>query len=379
MRMLLLLLALTSLVPQISRAGTIAVDPFQRRVDTSRLRVTFDSDDPEILRAVVFKDFDANLDLSADEYSQFEFWGQTLRGAQGAGHIQPIYAINSSWTVILQRPDQVEIEIQSESEDQPVVTTRYTFYADQPYFVVDRTIHYSALPESSSVQAYVPRIAFVSPYRAVRWKDTSGHLFQRVYCASGCIESGWDGHWLQHFAIRSGRSLSIASIYPSWLPQPTTIVRSAGPQGATGEIAPLYPSAFRNQDLRTRLMIAFSLNPDSLSALDSLRTKLSNELSTLAVPEAPSAGLSLSAAPNPSRGQQVLSWSLPSEGTAELALFDVTGRRVAALHAGYAAAGPHRSTWDGRDSDGRAAAPGLYLARLVTSGGTRSARVLRVR
>ena len=71
MRTLLLLLALAAMAARPAHAGTVTVDPFQRRVDTTRLRVTFDSDDPDILRAVVFKDFDPVLDLSADEYSQF--------------------------------------------------------------------------------------------------------------------------------------------------------------------------------------------------------------------------------------------------------------------------------------------------------------------
>ena len=89
--------------------------------------------------------------------------------------------------------------------------------------------------------------------------------------------------------------------------------------------------------------------------------------------------MALSAWPNPGRGELALSWALPIDGAAELALFDVSGRRVAVLHAGAASAGPHVTRWDGRDSRGQMAAPGLYLARLVTAQGVQSERVVRVR
>lgn len=379
MRTLLLLLALAALAARPALAGTVTVDPFQRRVETTRLRVTFDSDDPDILRAVVFKDFDPVLDLSADEYSQFEFWGQTARGAQGTGFIQPIYAVNPTWTVVTQRPDFVEIDIATTTEQQPLVTTRYTFVADQPWFLVDRTIHFATRPDSSAVQVYLPRVAFFAPYRAARWRNTAGSLLQRVYCSGGCVDNTWDGHWLQQVAYKGAKTLSVASIFPSWMSHGNTLARNAGPQGASGAIAPMFPAMMRTGDLRSRLMIAFSTKPDDLNTIDSLRTAFSAGTVLLDAPPATPTALALSAWPNPGRGELALSWSLPLETDAELALFDVSGRRVTTLHAGAAAAGPHVSRWDGRDARGQLAAPGLYLARLVTPQGTRSARIVRVR
>ena len=379
MRTLLLLLALAALAAPPALAGTVTVDPFQRRVDTTRLRVTFDSDDPDILRAVVFKDFDPVLDLSADEYSQFEFWGQTARGTQGTGFVQPIYAITPTWTVVTQRPDFVEIDIVTTTENQPLVTTRYTFVADQPWFLVDRTIHFADHPDTNAVQVYMPRVAFFAPYRAVRWRDTAGSLLQRIYCSGGCINTEWDGHWLQQVAYKGTKTLSVASIFPTWMSHGNTLARNAGPQGASGAVAPLFPAMLRDTDLRSRLMIAFSTKPDDVNTIDSLRTAFSAGTVLLDAPPAAPAALALSAWPNPGRGELALSWSLPIEADAELALFDVSGRRVAFLHTGAGSAGPHVSRWDGRDADGRMTAPGLYLARLVTAQGTRSARILRVK
>jgi len=379
MRTLLLLLALASLTPRSAQAGTVTVDPVLRRVETSRLRVTFDTNDPDILRAVVFKDFDPVLDLSADEYSQFEFWGQTARGTQSPGFIQPIYTVDATWDVVVQSPERVEIEIVTETEDQPRVTTRYLFVADQPWFVVDRTIRLEQQPDTSAVQVYVPRVAFFAPYRAVRWRNTAGTLLQRVYCAGGCVDQGWDGHWLQQVAYKGAKSLSVASIFPSWMSHGTTLARNAGPQGATGAVAPLFPAQLRSMDLRSRLMLAFSTDPEDLRTIDSLRAIFSLEITPLDAPPTHASGLALSAWPNPGRGGVALSWSLPADGDAELALFDLTGRRVASLHTGAATAGPHTTRWNGRDERGYAAPPGLYLARLVTANGTRSTRVVQVR
>lgn len=47
----------------------------------------------------------------------------------------------------------------------------------------------------------------------------------------------------------------------------------------------------------------------------------------------------------------------------ELAVFDLLGRRVRMLSDEVMSAGEHRVAWDGLDDDGRAVAPGLYLAR----------------
>lgn len=75
------------------------------------------------------------------------------------------------------------------------------------------------------------------------------------------------------------------------------------------------------------------------------------------------------AAPNPFRGVTRLDFSLATAGSADLRVYDVTGRRVAELYRGAAAAGPHTVTWDGRDADGRLAPAGVYRAVLTTAAG----------
>ncbi len=103
---------------------------------------------------------------------------------------------------------------------------------------------------------------------------------------------------------------------------------------------------------------------------------------TVGVPDegAASAALALAATPNPSRGAATLSFSLERGGEATLAIHDVGGRVVRRIASGPLAAGAHRVTWDGRDEQGRDAAPGLYFARLALSGERAvAARIVRVR
>ena len=84
-------------------------------------------------------------------------------------------------------------------------------------------------------------------------------------------------------------------------------------------------------------------------------------------------------APNPFNSQTVLSYFLPIAGPAHLAVFSLTGQRVAVLHQGPQQAGYHRLRWNGRDDAGRSVASGIYLYRLVTDEGilTRKLTLLR--
>ena len=68
---------------------------------------------------------------------------------------------------------------------------------------------------------------------------------------------------------------------------------------------------------------------------------------------------------NPFRDATVLSFSLATAGTPELSVYGIDGRRVRTLAAGARAPGVYHVTWDGRDTRGRAMAPGVYYVRLA--------------
>lgn len=85
----------------------------------------------------------------------------------------------------------------------------------------------------------------------------------------------------------------------------------------------------------------------------------------LSVPGGNPAGfVALASSPNPARGHANVHFVLTQRERVALSLFDVTGRKVRDLVQGDFAAGGHDVAWDGLDAAGRAAAPGVYLARL---------------
>jgi hypothetical protein len=112
-----------------------------------------------------------------------------------------------------------------------------------------------------------------------------------------------------------------------------------------------------------------------------LRARLTS--STVAVdPTLPPPGVTVLFAPwpNPATGgRATLRFDLATAGRVQLALYDVRGRRVATVVNGERAAGSYTVAWNGRGSDGRAVASGVYFAQLVTAAGPSTQRFLFMR
>ena len=78
--------------------------------------------------------------------------------------------------------------------------------------------------------------------------------------------------------------------------------------------------------------------------------------------------------PNPFSGRTAIRFALEEAGDVRLAVYDVTGREVAALADGPAEAGQHAATFE---ADGLAA--GVYVWRLVADGHVETGRITLVR
>jgi hypothetical protein len=74
-----------------------------------------------------------------------------------------------------------------------------------------------------------------------------------------------------------------------------------------------------------------------------------------------------------------LAIELARGGDVTLDVFDVRGRRVRTLVSQALPAGFHPARWDGRTSQGRDAASGVYFLRLRAGGATDVRRVVRLR
>ena len=93
-------------------------------------------------------------------------------------------------------------------------------------------------------------------------------------------------------------------------------------------------------------------------------------------PTVPTTTMLGTAYPNPFRGRTSLQLSLAREGHARVAVYDLIGRRIRTLVDGTLPAGEQTLVWDGRDDDGRSAAPGLYMVRFDSPGAKQSRRLV---
>jgi hypothetical protein len=80
--------------------------------------------------------------------------------------------------------------------------------------------------------------------------------------------------------------------------------------------------------------------------------------------------------PNPLTAGCTLGFDLPRPADAELAIFDLGGRRVATLASGRQDAGRHRLRWD---ASGARVGAGIYFVRFATPGLERTARIVVLR
>jgi hypothetical protein len=84
-------------------------------------------------------------------------------------------------------------------------------------------------------------------------------------------------------------------------------------------------------------------------------------------------------APNPFRATTSIRYQLPSSGNVAIRVLDVTGRLVRELANEKQQVGEHVVKWDGRDSRGRVAPPGVYFYHLQTANGSDTRRAVLVR
>ena len=87
----------------------------------------------------------------------------------------------------------------------------------------------------------------------------------------------------------------------------------------------------------------------------------------------------LASYPNPFNDRTIIRYRLDADGPVRLTVYNILGQQVRSLAGDYQRAGDHRIAWDGRDDRGSEAAGGLYLCRLETGGGARTAKLVLLR
>jgi len=122
-----------------------------------------------------------------------------------------------------------------------------------------------------------------------------------------------------------------------------------------------------------------SVNPDCLVATghDLCGVVALQGVVTGAASPAPT--MRLAVHPNPFNPRATIRFVLERDEAAELAVYDLAGRRLCVLLDGIRLAGSHAVVWEGSDSTGRPLASGVYLLRLRTESATQVEKLTLIR
>ncbi len=90
----------------------------------------------------------------------------------------------------------------------------------------------------------------------------------------------------------------------------------------------------------------------------------------------PANALQLANYPNPFNPSTTISYSVPADGNVNVSIYNVKGQLVNTLVSEYKSKGNYQIIWQGKDSNGRSVASGLYFARLVSGGKSISGKML---
>ncbi len=85
---------------------------------------------------------------------------------------------------------------------------------------------------------------------------------------------------------------------------------------------------------------------------------------------------SLSSYPNPFNPTATIAYSLPKDVQVRLVVYDMLGREVIRLRDGFQTAGYKQVLWGGRDKAGQQMPSGIYIARIVAPGYTKSLKMI---
>jgi len=80
--------------------------------------------------------------------------------------------------------------------------------------------------------------------------------------------------------------------------------------------------------------------------------------------------------PNPTSAGTTISLELPGSLPVSVSIYNIKGQRIRTLVENTPLSGTQNFYWDGRDSQGRQTAPGIYFARVDSGGSVSTQRIL---
>ncbi|HBZ87122.1 MAG: hypothetical protein A2509_08855 [Candidatus Edwardsbacteria bacterium RIFOXYD12_FULL_50_11] len=83
--------------------------------------------------------------------------------------------------------------------------------------------------------------------------------------------------------------------------------------------------------------------------------------------------------PNPFRSAVRVRYQVKHQGPISISIYNILGQQVNQVFRGYRPAGDHDFSWDGRDGNGRQAAPGIYYYRVSGASSDQTGRMVLVK
>jgi hypothetical protein len=102
-------------------------------------------------------------------------------------------------------------------------------------------------------------------------------------------------------------------------------------------------------------------------------------LSAINEPTATAMSASPKAIPNPSAGSCRVAFQTATSGQVSVQVFDASGRLIRKLHDGPLPGGEFSLSWDGRDDGGQDLPAGVYFAKVITSIGPSTTKLVLAR
>jgi hypothetical protein len=190
------------------------------------------------------------------------------------------------------------------------------------------------------------------------------------YDVANCVATGPGGEVIASgFSDGTGTGWDVATVgLDSQTGDRLWVVRYDGDDGQADEGRALAVS-----DLGDIYVVGYSYSIAANMDMLALRYSAS-DLSRVA--DLPLVPRLVAAYPNPFNPRISLAVDMPDGCTAQLAIYDLQGRRLAILQDGHLEAGTHTFRWDGRDERGWPVASGAYLARFESAGSAKNCKIV---
>jgi hypothetical protein len=83
--------------------------------------------------------------------------------------------------------------------------------------------------------------------------------------------------------------------------------------------------------------------------------------------------------PNPFAGTVSIKYQVAKSGNVDISIYNILGQKMREIFKGYQAAGQHEFSWDGRNTKGVKAAPGVYYYRVSGNSISQTGRMVMVK